>query len=166
MWIASYYRSNETRYPRRVLPLVVLIMRITLLILSAALTACNAPAPETTVPGRWYTATQVEAGRPLYDTYCTQCHGADGSATAEWRTPDASGNYPPPPLNGSAHTWHHPLDVLTGTIADGGAAFGGVMPGFGAVVDEAERLAIVAYIQSWWSDDIYARWAEIEARSQ
>jgi mono/diheme cytochrome c family protein len=129
------------------------------------LVACAENAPET-VPGRWYTEAQVEAGRPLYDVYCAQCHGADGGATPDWRTPDASGNYPPPPLNGSAHTWHHPTDVLTGTIADGGAAFDGVMPGFGHVLDESDRLAIVARIQSWWSDDIYRRWAEIDIRSR
>ena len=165
MWIASYYRGNETRYPHRVLPLVVSFMRKTLLILSLALAGCKAPAPDT-VPGRWYSAGQVAAGGPLYDVYCAQCHGADGSATADWRTPGEDGHYPPPPLNGSAHTWHHPMDVLDGTIADGGAVFGGVMPGFGTVLDDADRLAIIAHIQHWWSDDIYARWAEIEARNQ
>ncbi len=117
------------------------------------------------VPGRWYTSAQVAAGEPLYQTNCAVCHGSDGSATPDWRTPDANGNYPPPPLNGTAHTWHHPLEVLDGTIRDGGAQFGGLMPGFGALLDEDDRLAIVAYFQSWWPDDVYARWAEIDARS-
>ena len=92
------------------------------------------------------------------------CHGVDGSATEDWRTVDANGNFPPPPLNGSAHTWHHPLEVLTDTIANGGAQYGGIMPGFSAVIDDEQSLAIVAYIQSWWSDDIYDRWAEIDGR--
>ena len=118
------------------------------------------------MPGRWYTAGQVEAGRPLYETYCAPCHAADGSATADWRTPGPDGHYPPPPLNGTAHTWHHPLAVLDATIADGGSAFGGVMPGFGAVLDRDDRLAIIARIQSWWNDATYARWAEIQSRSQ
>ena len=117
------------------------------------------------MPGRWYTDSQVSSGEALYQTHCASCHGADGSATAEWRTPGADGHYPPPPLNGSAHTWHHPLDVLTDTIANGGGAYGGVMPGFGAALDYDQRLAIVAWIQSLWSDEIYARWAEIDARS-
>ena len=54
--------------------------------------------------------------------------------------------------------------VLTDTIANGGAEYGGLMPAFGEVIDEQERIAIVAYIQSWWTDDIYARWYEIESR--
>ena len=103
---------------------------------------------------------------PLYQRHCAVCHADDGSATPDWRTLDANGNYPPPPLDGTAHTWHHPLEVLVGTIAEGGAAFGGVMPAFGALTSHAERLAIVAYIQSWWADDIYARWAEIDKRNR
>lgn len=127
--------------------------------------ACGkSPQSETPVPGRWYTASQVSAGEPLYQQYCAVCHAADGSATSEWRTPDGNGNYPPPPLNGSAHTWHHPLAVLDQTIANGGAEFGGVMPGFAAVLDEADRLAIIAWFQSLWADDIYARWWAIEQR--
>lgn len=129
------------------------------------LVACSEAGLEAErVPGRWYTAPQVAAGEPLYQANCAVCHGADGSATAEWRTPDANGNFPPPPLNGTAHTWHHPLDVLDDTIENGGSAYGGVMPGFAALLDADERLAIVAYIQAWWPDDIYARWVEIDGR--
>ena len=140
-------------------------MRIAIILFLVSLSACAETAEET-VPGRWYTAAQVEAGEPLYQTYCAVCHAADGSATADWRTLDENGNYPPPPLNGTAHTWHHPLDMLSSTIAEGGAAFGGVMPGFGAALSETDRLAIIAWFQSLWSDDIYRRWAEINARTE
>jgi len=119
-----------------------------------------------TVPGRWYSAQQVEAGAVLYQAHCAVCHGADGSATAEWRTPDPAGNYPPPPLNGTAHAWHHPLEVLSDTIAEGGAPFGGVMPGFGALLGESDRLAIIAWFQSLWSDEIYRRWEDIDRQSR
>jgi mono/diheme cytochrome c family protein len=138
----------------------------TLLFLSLLLTGCADPVSDNTpVPGRWYSKEQVAAGAPLYQAYCAACHAADGSATADWRTPDANGNYPPPPLNGTAHTWHHPLQVLDSTIVSGGAAFGGVMPGFGAMLNEAQRYSIIAWIQSLWPDHIYARWLEIENRS-
>ena len=131
------------------------------------ITACSDNEPDhVTVPGRWYTEAQVEAGGPLYQTHCAVCHAADGSATAEWRTPDALGNYPPPPLNGTAHTWHHPLTVLDDTIANGGVRFGGVMPGFAPVLAGDERLAISAWFQSLWPDEIYARWNEIDRRSR
>jgi mono/diheme cytochrome c family protein len=128
------------------------------------LAACAKPG--TPVEGRWYTVEQVELGAPLYQAYCATCHASDGSATSEWRTPGADGNYPPPPLNGTAHTWHHPLDVLDDTIVNGGVQFGGVMPGFGEVLNKEDRAAVIAWFQSLWSDDIYARWQEIEARSQ
>ncbi len=127
----------------------------------SAVVAAPDPPP---VPGRWYTEAQIAAGEPLYQTHCAACHGADGSATPDWRKTDANGNFPPPPLNGTAHTWHHPLVVLTDTIEKGGAQYGGLMPGFGQVIDADGRLAIVAYIQSWWTDDIYARWDEIDRR--
>ena len=140
-------------------------MRFLLLSALFLVAGCGQPGSET-VPGRWYTAAQVEAGAPLDQAWCAQCHAADGSATPDWRTPGPDGHYPPPPLNGTAHTWHHPLEVLSATIAEGGAAFGGVMPGFGAVLPADDRLAIIAWIQSGWSDDIYQRWAEIDARSR
>jgi mono/diheme cytochrome c family protein len=136
------------------------------LILVLAITACAENEPDqVTVPGRWYTVAQVESGALLYQSHCAVCHAADGSATAEWRTPDALGNYPPPPLNGTAHTWHHPLAALDDTIANGGVRFGGVMPGFASGLSREERLAIIAWFQSLWPDEIYARWMEIERRS-
>jgi mono/diheme cytochrome c family protein len=106
-------------------------MFLSLIVLLFLLAACSDNVPDQgMVPGRWYTAIQVETGAALYQTHCAACHAVDGSATAEWRTPDAAGYYPPPPLNGTAHTWHHPLEVLDDTIASGGVEFGGLMPGF------------------------------------
>jgi len=120
----------------------------------------------TPVDGRWYSLEQVELGSGLYAMHCAVCHAADGSSTTEWRTLDVNGNYPPPPLNGTAHTWHHPLEMLDDTIANGGVQFGGVMPGFAAVMDQSERLAVVAWFQSLWPDDIYLKWQEIDSRSR
>ena len=138
-------------------------MRWLAMLVGVVAAAAEAAEP---VPGRWYTGAQVAAGEPLYRMHCASCHGADGSATADWRTLDANGNYPPPPLNGTAHTWHHPLVQLVDTIDKGGAQYGGVMPGFGALLDPEQRVAIVAYIQSWWTDEIYAKWARIDERSR
>ena len=142
-----------------------MLFRVTALLFFVTACSENAPVIET-VPGRWYTAAQVESGESLYQLHCAACHAADGSATTEWRTPDAAGNYPPPPLNGTAHTWHHPLEVLDYTIENGGGEFGGVMPGFAALLQRNQRLSIVAFIQSWWPDDIYVKWEEIDDRSR
>lgn len=141
--------------------------RITCFAAVLLVAACGKPEiPSTPVAGRWYSIEQVEQGLGLYQAHCAACHAADGSATAEWRVTGPDGNYPPPPLNGSAHTWHHPLDVLDETIAMGGARFGGVMPGFSAALNRDQRLAVIAWIQNLWSDAIYTKWQEIDSRSQ
>lgn len=143
------------------------MLRSLLLICIIVLAACTETAPEQgIVVGRWYTADQVATGATLYLASCAVCHAGDGGATTEWRTPDADGNYPPPPLNGTAHTWHHPLEMLDQTIANGGAEYGGVMPGFAGTLDSRERLAIIAWFQNLWTDEIYRRWSEIDDRSR
>jgi hypothetical protein len=38
------------------------------------------------------------------------------------------------------------------------------MPGFAAALIEEERMSIIAWFQSLWSDDIYERWQSIDAR--
>ena len=123
---------------------------------TAVLVAMNATAAEE----RWYTSEQVAAGSHLYVENCQVCHGENGVGNANWRQRQADGTLPPPPLNGTAHTWHHPLDALRRSVNDGGTAFGGVMPGFGDILSEAERDAVLAYVQSLWPDEIYHIWAE------
>jgi len=110
---------------------------------------------------RWYTSAQVERGEPLFRENCAVCHGGEAQGLArDWRQPLPDGNYLPPPLNGSAHAWHHPLHVLQRTIELGGAPVGGQMPGFSDRLDREERLAIIAWFQDKWSDEIYALWYE------
>jgi mono/diheme cytochrome c family protein len=113
---------------------------------------------------RWYTEQQVELGRSLFLTHCEACHGERAEATTQWRKTDANGNYPPPPLNGTAHAWHHPLVVLEQTVAIGGIPIGGVMPRFAETLGKQEIRATIAFFQNFWSDEIYARWLEIDSR--
>ena len=129
------------------------------------LTACGGGTQEAaTVSGRWYTDAQVAEGKNLFQTYCAVCHGEAAEATTDWRETDENGNYPAPPLNGSAHAWHHPLPVLEQTIAVGGVPLGGVMPGFADTLDNEDSRMTIAYFQSYWSDETYARWEEINKR--
>ena len=112
-----------------------------------------------TVKGRWYSVGQVQAGEGIFREHCQECHGEKAAGTVDdWRQPLAEGKYPPPPLNGSAHAWHHPLPMLMRTLERGGIPLGGTMPAFADKLDEEERYAVIAYIQSLWSNEIYSNW--------
>lgn len=125
----------------------------------------DVPLIEDSQTGRWYSLAQVESGREHYGRFCAACHGAEAEATPDWKTPDRFGNYPPPPLNGSAHAWHHPLSVLDQVIRDGTGDLGGNMPPWGHALDAQERLALIAGFQAYWSDETYI-WLERERASR
>lgn len=108
---------------------------------------------------RWYSDAQVAAGKQIFQQNCADCHGQNAEATPDWKTTDANGNYPPPPLNGTAHAWHHDLELLRRTIREGGAKLGGQMPPFAEVLNPAEIDSVIAFFQSHWPDEIYQRWA-------
>jgi mono/diheme cytochrome c family protein len=139
-------------------------LAVTLLAMGVFVGCGNDTSRGTTVSGRWYTAEQLDRGRTLFQTQCASCHGEIAEGTSEWRETGADGHYPPPPLNGSAHAWHHPLSVLEQTIAVGGVPLGGVMPGFSDTLNDDEARSTIAYFQSFWPDEIYVRWQEIDAR--
>ena len=137
-------------------------LRVVLLltILSFVIVSCSESSDQSpTVAGRWYTKAQIPAGKELYETNCISCHGINGRGTVRnWQQPLEDGSYPPPPLNGTAHSWHHPKKALAHTINNGGLALGGKMPGFNDKFNDNQVDALVAYIQSLWPDDIYKNW--------
>lgn len=154
-----------------------------ILIMAAALAACGSqsgdPGSEESAfdpsgvslearaeTGRWYSKAQVSEGRELYGRFCIACHGAEAKATADWKTPNADGTYPPPPLNGSAHAWHHPLSVLDQVIREGTASIGGAMPAWGEMLNAQERLAVIAGFQEYWPEDVYNTWLVRERSSR
>jgi mono/diheme cytochrome c family protein len=118
------------------------------------------------ITNRWYFTEQANRGQVVFTSNCVVCHGKNAEATVDWKNPDASDTYPPPPLNGSAHAWHHPLSVLGRTIYLGGAPVGGQMPAFKEVLSETEIIDVIAHFQSYWSDAIYERWLTIENSSR
>lgn len=107
---------------------------------------------------RWYSKTQVEKGKIVFDMNCAICHGAEASGTTDWREPLADGRYPAPPLNGTAHSWHHPQDALRLQIKQGGAQLGGWMPPMRQSLTDEQVDEVIAYFQSLWSDEIYSAW--------
>ncbi|MDH5356123.1 MAG: thioredoxin fold domain-containing protein [Gammaproteobacteria bacterium] len=110
--------------------------------------------------GRWFSSDQVKRGEVLFKQNCAACHGQNAEKTIDWKKTDANGKYPPPPLNGTAHAWHHSLELLKSTIREGGKKLGGVMPAFEGKLSDTEIDQLVAYFQSKWPDDVYQKWAE------
>ncbi len=114
-----------------------------------------------TAAERWYSTEQVERGRSVFQQHCASCHGEQAQGLArDWQKVDADGKYPPPPLNGTAHAWHHSLAVLRRTIREGNAKLGGQMQGFADHINAADMDAAIAYFQSFWPDQIYATWLQ------
>jgi mono/diheme cytochrome c family protein len=111
-----------------------------------------------TVDGRWYTQDQVERGATVFADNCASCHGSNAQGSFNWRKKLSDGSYPPPPLDGTGHAWHHRFDMLLGTINQGGAAMGGKMPAFGDKVSRDDQKAAIAFFQSKWDDRIYDAW--------
>lgn len=140
---------------------------IFLLFCFSILVACNAEKqdePVTVTEGRWFTKQQFELGKTVFAENCARCHGEFGQGIVEnWKKPNPDGSFPPPPLNGSAHTWHHPFEVLMQTIDKGGAPVGGTMPAFGDSLSNREKIAVIAYFQSLWDKETYERWVEMNA---
>ena len=111
---------------------------------------------------RWYSAAQVEQGANVFALNCAVCHGDQAQGlTANWRERLPDGNFPAPPLNGSAHAWHHPLAQLSQTIETGGEPFGGQMPPFDELLSDDEKIAAIAYFQSFWNEEIYLGWLDL-----
>ena len=111
--------------------------------------------------GRWYASADVERGASVFAEHCALCHGSSAQGLAEdWKARLPDGSYPPPPLNGTAHAWHHPLVQLVQTIETGGIPYGGKMPPFGEVLSDEQKLAAIAFFQSFWEEDIYQAWLD------
>jgi mono/diheme cytochrome c family protein len=111
-------------------------------------------------PARWYTSEQLERGNALFATHCASCHGAKGQGVFTWRQRDANAKLPPPPLNGTGHAWHHPLQALRYQIKFGARGGSGTMPPFENTLTDAQITDTIAWFQSHWSDDIYRAWMQ------
>ena len=129
------------------------------LIPAAAIGLLTLTGPTLADSGHWYSAEQLASGEKLFKQNCAACHGANAELTLDWKKTDSNGKYPPPPLNGTAHAWHHSLQQLKETIQTGGVPLGGVMPGFESILNDDEIDAVIAYFQSKWPEATYRKWA-------
>ncbi len=147
-----------------------------LLPVSLLLTACtsedqsaasSADAPKIeTVGSRWYTAAGVSRGGPIFTRLCADCHGKKAQGSFTWRQRGADGKFPPPPLNGTAHGWHHPIRALGSQIKFGAPGGSGTMPGFAQTLSDQDIIDLIAWFQDMWSDEIYAAWLVREQQSR
>lgn len=101
---------------------------------------------------------QVARGQALFRKNCAVCHGQDAEGTPDWRKPLENGRYPPPPLNGTAHDWHHSTEELKRFILSGGPAGEGRMPGWEGILKDQEIDDILVWIKSLWPDEVYQGW--------
>lgn len=125
-------------------------------------TASAAPASEEVLARRGLTRERIERGAALYATNCAACHGARGEGPPNWHRPGPDGKYPPP-LDGSAHAWHHSRAALKRTIQDGTAKIGGGMPAWKDKLSDADIEAIIDWMIAAWPDEIYAAWRKLDA---
>jgi mono/diheme cytochrome c family protein len=123
-------------------------------------TAATAPAAGRADPAL------VARGGELFRQHCAACHGEKAQGAFNWQKAGPDGKYPPPPLNGTAHAWHHPMAALKRTIRDGTQRLGGNMPGWRDKLSDADIEAIIFWFQSFWHDELYQAWQHMDQAAQ
>ena len=109
---------------------------------------------------------KIQRGRQLYLKNCTVCHGINAEGSPDWRQRDAEGKFPPPPLNGTGHAWHHPQRALMDTIKNGTQRLGGNMPPWKDRLSDAEIELIILWFQTQWPDQLYEAWQRMDREAQ
>jgi mono/diheme cytochrome c family protein len=132
---------------------------------SAKKPAASKPAAKTKSPfaepqsvKRVYDERQAARGEKLFIKNCEKCHGMYAEGDPYWQQKNKEGKFPPPPLDGTAHAWHHPTEILHKMIKDGGKELGGTMEGFEGKLSDAEITDIIVWMTSLWPEEVYATW--------
>lgn len=106
---------------------------------------------------------QVTRGKGLYEQYCASCHGPNLEGEPNWRRRKPNGRLPAPPHDRTGHTWHHTDEQLFEVTKRGvkpplvSERYQSDMEGFADKLNDAEILAIIAYIKSRWPQEIRER---------
>lgn len=143
----------------------LLIFGLSLLLMACGKSEESSITPEAVKVVRHTDAMQISRGEKVFSKYCASCHGEQAQGDANWRSRDETGRFPPPPLDGSAHAWHHPLAQLKHVISNGSPGGKGNMPAWKEKLTEQEIDDTIAWFQNKWPDEVYAAWAEINQRA-
>jgi mono/diheme cytochrome c family protein len=148
-------------------PIIIIIIAAIILI-GAGSFFLFAPTGVTaiTVNAQPISADQLDQGQQVYAANCAACHGPAGEGQLNWRQPDANGVFPAPPHDSSGHTWHHPDQQLLQIIAQGGSMPGSTMLAYKGQLTEAEMIAVLAYIKTFWGPQESQFQAEVTKQVQ
>jgi mono/diheme cytochrome c family protein len=125
-------------------------MRLLCISLLLLLSACSSDESDNT---------DIAIGKDVFEANCVVCHGQEARGlVSNWKVKGADGKYPAPPLNGTAHAWHHSPAQLLKTINEGGIKMGGKMPAFEKALTGDEKQAALDYIFSLWPSEIKTKY--------
>ena len=101
-------------------------------------------------------AEDVRAGRVIYKTYCSQCHGRNLQGQALWQVLDEYAGRRAPAHDDSGHTWQHPDEdiyqkIRSGHLPKANPSAVSYMPAFENILGEGQILQVMAYIKARWS---------------
>jgi mono/diheme cytochrome c family protein len=116
------------------------------------------------MPKRQYDQARLAKGRRIFTDNCAQCHGENAQGAANWRERNSDGSFPPPPLNGTGHAWHHSTAVLFDMIHNGSKPNEGNMPAWKGKLSREDIELTILWFQSLWPDPVYAAWFEQQQR--
>ena len=101
----------------------------------------------------------IARGKIIYQNNCISCHQVNLVGVENWKELDEDGHRKSPPLNGTGHTWHHDDATLHNIIKYGLVKlvknYQGKMLGFEDKLKDKDIDSVLAYIKSFWPDDIY-----------
>lgn len=121
----------------------LLVVGAALVIGGIAVTGCGSAEKYPIVPSD----SLVADGTTIYQENCASCHGDVGTPPP---LPDA------PKHTADGHTWHHQDRLLVEWILYG-VPNGGTMPKFVSTLSEDDARAAIAYIKTFWPEEIVER---------
>lgn len=145
--------------PRTTRMAVIGAAAVTLLLLAGIIISMKIDGPPTRADPD--NLSQVSVGKRLYEIHCAACHGARLEGQPDWQKRLANGRMPAPPHDATGHTWHH-TDSLLFNITKYGLLPGKYappdyrsdMPAFIGTLSDEEIWAALAYIKSFWPNEI------------